>query len=218
LLGCREGKEGVVARPREFKYDKVLDQALQIFWSNGFKRTSMDVLVGKLKINRASVYNTFGNKERLFRTALERYSQTQLPYLLEPLRGSGKSAADQIYSFFCRMIELGGRGNEYRGCFAINSLNEVAHVDPELASVCTDILGTLEGELLKVVTRGRHMGEFRDDVDDKVLTTQLLSTASGLMAMAKSKAPIAHLKDASKMSLRLIATKGNSRIRKAGRQ
>jgi TetR/AcrR family transcriptional repressor of nem operon len=203
-------KGSCVARPREFEYDEVLDRALQIFWSNGFKHTSMDILVGKLRINRASVYNTFGNKKRFFRTALEHYSETQLPYLLEPLRDAETSAQTQVYGLFCKMIELGGKGNSYRGCFVINSLNELSHIDAELAAICANTVNALKRELLKVVARGQRLGEFRNDVDSKVLTTHLLSTASGLMAMAKSKAQTAHLKNASKMALRLIAIKGDS--------
>jgi TetR/AcrR family transcriptional repressor of nem operon len=196
-----------MARPIEFKYEEVLDRALQLFWTNGFKRTSIETLVNKLKINRASVYNTFGSKEQLFQTALDRYAQTQLPRLLDALTESNKSSPAQLYSFFCTMIKLGGKDNDYRGCFVINSLNELSNVEPELSAFCLNTLGALERELSRVVTRGQQMGELRDDIDSKVLTTHLLSTASGLMAMAKAKTSTNHLKEAAKTGLQLIVAK-----------
>jgi TetR/AcrR family transcriptional repressor of nem operon len=196
-----------MARPIEFEYEDVLDRALQLFWSNGFKRTSMKTLVNKLRINRASVYNTFGSKEELFRIALDRYAQTQLPSLLEPLREPNKSSPAQLYSFFCAMIKLGGKDNAFRGCFVINSLNELANVEPELSVFCLNTLGALKGELQRVVSRGQQLGELRADVDSKVLTTHFLSMASGLLAMAKAKTPTSHLKEAAKAGLRMIVAK-----------
>jgi TetR/AcrR family transcriptional repressor of nem operon len=200
-----------VARPREFEYNEVLDRALQVFWSFGYKRTSMEKMVSKLKVNRASMYNTYGCKERLFHSALERYVKTQLPSIIHRLRAPNKSAEAQLYSCFCAMIKLGGKDNAYRGCFVINSLNELSLSEPELSNFCANALNVLTGEMHQVVIRGQHQGEFRSDVDSKVLTTHLLSTVCGLMALAKIKIPMSHLKATVKTGLRFIAPEARLR-------
>jgi AcrR family transcriptional regulator len=62
-----------MGRPREFDVDKALDLALQVFWRKGYEGTSMADLTDAMGITRPSVYAAFGNKEELFRKALDRY-------------------------------------------------------------------------------------------------------------------------------------------------
>jgi len=66
---------GVVAigRPREFDVDKALDQALQVFWLKGYEGASLSDLTEAMGITRPSLYAAFGNKEALFRKAVDRY-------------------------------------------------------------------------------------------------------------------------------------------------
>ena len=62
-----------MGRPRAFDRDKALDQALHLFWEKGYEGTSIADLTGAMGINPPSLYAAFGNKEALFRAALDRY-------------------------------------------------------------------------------------------------------------------------------------------------
>src|SRR4029077_21004340 len=62
-----------MGRPRAFDRDKALDQALHVFWEKGYEGTSIADLTGAMGINPPSLYAAFGNKEELFRAALDRY-------------------------------------------------------------------------------------------------------------------------------------------------
>lgn len=63
-------------RPREFDADQALDKAMMVFWQLGFEGTSLTDLTEAMGISRPSLYAAFGNKEELFRRAIERYAET----------------------------------------------------------------------------------------------------------------------------------------------
>lgn len=62
-----------IGRPREFDVDTALDLALHVFWRKGYEGTSMADLTEAMGITKPSLYAAFGNKEDLFRKALDRY-------------------------------------------------------------------------------------------------------------------------------------------------
>ena len=62
-----------MGRPRAFDMDQALDQALHVFWEKGYEGTSIADLTEAMGINPPSLYAAFGNKETLFKKALDRY-------------------------------------------------------------------------------------------------------------------------------------------------
>jgi AcrR family transcriptional regulator len=62
-----------MGRPREFDPDQALERALRIFWRSGYEGASMADLTEAMGITKPSLYAAFGNKEELFRKALDRY-------------------------------------------------------------------------------------------------------------------------------------------------
>ncbi|MFT3731993.1 MAG: TetR/AcrR family transcriptional regulator [Hyphomicrobium sp.] len=62
-------------RPREFDADEALDKALRVFWQHGYEGASLSDLTDAMGISRPSLYAAFGNKEELFRRALDRYAE-----------------------------------------------------------------------------------------------------------------------------------------------
>jgi len=74
-----------VGRPRSFDMDQALERALQVFWRKGYEGTSLSDLTGAMGINRPSLYAAFGDKEALFRNALDRYAEASASYVREAL-------------------------------------------------------------------------------------------------------------------------------------
>jgi TetR/AcrR family transcriptional repressor of nem operon len=63
-----------MARPREFDDDIALLAAVKVFSDHGFEGTSTDALTRAMGIGRQSLYDTFGDKWRLYLKALQRYT------------------------------------------------------------------------------------------------------------------------------------------------
>ena len=72
-------------RPRTFDVDQALDCALKVFWRKGYEGTSLHDLTEAMGINRPSLYAAFGNKEELFRKALDRYAAGPAAHMREAL-------------------------------------------------------------------------------------------------------------------------------------
>ena len=62
-------------RPREFYLNEALDRAMLVFWRKGYEGASLSDLTEALGVARPSLYAAFGNKEQLFRKALDRYDE-----------------------------------------------------------------------------------------------------------------------------------------------
>jgi TetR/AcrR family transcriptional repressor of nem operon len=52
-------------RVKLFDENEVLNKAMNLFWKQGYSATSIQDLVSHLGINRASLYDTYGDKEKL---------------------------------------------------------------------------------------------------------------------------------------------------------
>src|SRR5580692_5598487 len=85
--GMRRNKSsGRLGRPRSFDIDGALDRALQVFWRTGYEGASLTDLTKAVGVNRPSLYAAFGDKEALFRKALDRYLKGPAAYTQEALR------------------------------------------------------------------------------------------------------------------------------------
>ena len=66
-----------MARHKEFDRDETLQKAMEVFWSRGYEAASIEDLVKHMGINRQSLYDTFGDKHRLYLLALDRYREVE---------------------------------------------------------------------------------------------------------------------------------------------
>src|SRR5688500_20409695 len=74
-------------RPRSFDREAALDAAMEVFWRKGYEASSISDLTDAMGINPPSLYAAFGDKERLFMAAIERYSAERgesRPYACAP--------------------------------------------------------------------------------------------------------------------------------------
>jgi len=78
-------KNGPIGRPRGFDADEALERAVLVFWEQGYEGASLANLTEAMGISTTSMYAAFGNKEELFRKALERYTEGPGAYLTRAL-------------------------------------------------------------------------------------------------------------------------------------
>lgn len=63
----------MAGRPRLFDEQVALEEAMQLFWRQGYEGTSMSQLRAAMSLSSASLYHAFESKERLFASVIEHY-------------------------------------------------------------------------------------------------------------------------------------------------
>lgn len=108
-----------MVRPREFDADDVEDALLDVFWSRGYARTSIDELTRATGLLRGSLYAAYDGKEAMFRAATRRYV-AQLATAL----ASEKTGLDGARHVLDTIVRLTARDPARRGCLILNAIPE----------------------------------------------------------------------------------------------
>jgi AcrR family transcriptional regulator len=106
-----------LGRPRGFDADRALDRALAIFWRDGYEGASLPALTKAMGINRPSLYAAFGNKEALFRKALERYEGGPAGYARRALKQP--TAREVVEALLKGIVALLTRPQNPGGCLMV---------------------------------------------------------------------------------------------------
>ena len=112
-----------MARHKDFDPDLALDNAMRLFWRQGYHATSIQDLVEATGINRASLYATFGGKEALFLAAVERYLAEINRVRIAKLQGNPSPRA-AIQGYFDDLVEFAIGDGRRLGCMLTNSAVE----------------------------------------------------------------------------------------------
>ena len=173
-------------RPKSFVPEEVLDKAMVLFWQKGFEATSVQDLVDHMGINRFSLYSTFGDKQRLFLSALDRYRDQVTLAAIRTLE-EPDGGLDAIRRFFESLIQFHCTQQEpVRGCLMVNTAVELAPHSDTVSIKVQAHRELLEGELLRQLTVARQRGEIAADANLAGLATYLTTSIFGLAVLAKS--------------------------------
>src|SRR5260221_285888 len=171
-------------RTRQFDVDEALDRALEVFWARGYEGATLPELTKAMGINRPSLYAAFGNKEQLFRKALDRYQTGPMAFLAEALKEpTARAAAEAIFSGFIRMQR---NREKARGCLivsgALTAGEEAETVRRELAQLRQAIVKTLRERFNRAV----QDGDLPAETDCATLARYTATVLGGLAVQAAS--------------------------------
>lgn len=92
-----------MTRPKDFDPEEALQRALEVFQAKGFEGASIQDLVEAMGISRQSLYDTFGDKETLYHSTLERY-RSQAPARIGSLIESSMPLRPALAAQFQQVI------------------------------------------------------------------------------------------------------------------
>ncbi|MER7053951.1 TetR/AcrR family transcriptional regulator [Streptomyces sp. NPDC000351] len=103
-----------IGRPRGFDADEAVERAMLVFWEHGYEGAGLTGLTDAMGISTTSMYAAFGNKEALFRKALERYTEGPGGYLTRALEEP--TAHDVATAILAGAVRTTTRPARPRGC------------------------------------------------------------------------------------------------------
>jgi AcrR family transcriptional regulator len=174
-------------RPREFCVDDALARALEVFWSKGYDGASLNDLTEAMGINRPSMYAAFGNKEELFKKALDLYEREKMAYIGRALN---QPTARLVAETMLRgAIDTACGGDQPHGCLRV--INSVA-CSPEAGSIRQEIVERGKAGRAALVARfeqAKAEGDIPAHVDPAGLTGVLIAMLQGISLQASQNAP-----------------------------
>jgi AcrR family transcriptional regulator len=189
-----------VGRPRAFDIDQALDRALQVFWRKGYEGTSLSDLTKAMGINRPSLYAAFGNKEALFRKALDRYAEGPAAYTRKAL--DEPTARAVVERLLRGVIDLLTDPCTPQGCLAVQG-----------ALACGDAADAIRQELISRRVAGEAAlrqrleraiadGDLPADADPADLARYVTTISQGMAVQAAGGASREELQRVVAMALR----------------
>ncbi|MEO3826461.1 TetR/AcrR family transcriptional regulator [Actinomadura sp. B10D3] len=167
-------------RPREFDVDERLDRAMDVFWRQGYEGTALSDLTGAMGIGRPSLYAAYGNKEALFRKALDRYVHGPASHVLtaqtEP---TARAVVEALLRGAIRVATEGPGGCLFvQGALVTGDQNE-----PVRAEIAARRRAS-EAALAERFERARAEGDLPPDADCAALAHYVWSVSYGLSVQA----------------------------------
>lgn len=178
---------------KQFDLDAALDKALEVFWRQGFEFTSIQELVNAMGINRASLYDTFGNKTELYKKALQRYIDTTQAQMRERLLSGSEPLAQRLMNFFMSQNEAHKNGDRHIGCFLNNTAVELGPHYPEIAELVRNSWAEMETLFRTLLDEAVKKGELPPHTDTAAIAATINMTLQGISVMAKVDIPEQHL-------------------------
>ena len=174
-------------RKKQFGVDDVMQKAMVAFWDHGYKATSLQDLVECMGINRASLYDTFGDKYTLFIDTLHNYNRVYAkPFFAEKMKTYSPRQA--IIGLFQEVSTRVLKGEERNGCFIINTALELSPHDEKVAKIVSQTFAQIERNFFrKLIERGQASGEISKSVVPITTARALLSQFIGLRVLSRSR-------------------------------
>lgn len=173
-----------MGRPREFDVEKVLDAALCVFWRKGYEGASYADLVEAAGVERPALYSAFGNKEALFRKALDRYYERYLDFIPEAL--TLPTAREVAAHILFKAIDLNTRHPDHLGCLAINGAIAGADESEPVRQAVIESRAAGEARIRERLERAKVEGDLPETAKPDVLAAFLMAVSHGMAVQAKA--------------------------------
>ena len=174
-------------RPSTFHRTEALNQALKLFWDQGYEGTTFDQLTQAMGISPSSFYNSFGSKEQLYKEATDAYLNVSEAWFAGSLFDTADTREALKKLLDTTAVEFTRRSHPL-GCMI--SLAGT-HLPPELSSVRETMIGhraDAEEMMAQRLRKGVKDGHLPADIDVPALAAFYSAVTRGMAVQARDGA------------------------------
>ncbi len=173
-----------MSRPRQYNRDEVLLKSTELFWEKGFEATSMNQVANRTGINKYSIYNEFGSKEKLFLACLDYFLLNYC--FVEEILSKKPLGLKNIEAFFEYKVhsfypEAG------RGCLIFNSLDERDTLSKSANAKVDDFIFKMRVLFHRCLNAAQERKEINRDKDCEALADYLACFTFGMVNLGMKK-------------------------------
>jgi len=199
-MGRVKAQTAKMGRPREFSEADTLDAAMRMFWEKGYEGTSLDDLTRAMRINRSSLYSSFGDKEALFRRVVERYGQGPMSFLQNALNQHKARAV--IETLLRGSVNFLSDASHPKGCLTLQGGLTCGTGSEKVKQLLIDWRKNGLVQLQKRMQQARSEGDLPKNVDPASLARYVFILINGLGVQAVNGASPAEMKAAIEVALK----------------
>ena len=182
---------------------------MDVFWHHGYEGASMQHLAEATRLNRSSIYNTFGSKHALYLAALDRYRRVTAATLLDPL-AEALPLRDALEKVLKRVVDESlcspakASSGRPAGCFVACAALDRAPHDSETAQRVADSMGAMENDFHQRFLAAQAQGELKEEKDPRSLARFFVSAVNGLRVLGQGTGDRAALTDVMHTTLSVL--------------
>ncbi|WP_413626430.1 TetR/AcrR family transcriptional regulator [Luteibacter sp. Lutesp34] len=179
----------VMGRPRTFDRDKAVDEALHLFWQNGFEATSLNQLKAAMGggISAPSFYAAFGSKEALFQECVQRYLETYAQ-VTECLWDTDMAPRDAIETALRQSARMQYERGHPKGCMVgLGVMSAPSEEHASVSAALTRSRSRTRKGFVACVQRGIDRGELDPGVAPEGLAAVFDAFLMGLSVLARDR-------------------------------
>lgn len=190
-------------RPKLYDATSALEAAATVFWSKGFSGTSLDDLSAAMDMNRPSIYRAFGDKESIYRQALDQFAS----HMEEGFRRTLLHEPDirvGLKKFYREALEIYTSGDSALGCMVMCTAPAAAVSHPEVQADLLSVIQEIDAKLLVRVEKAMADGQVNKTQDAKLLGKLIQAVLHTLAIRARageSKASLRKFADSATLML-----------------
>lgn len=187
-MKCSDSIAAPRGRPREFDPEQALTSALRVFWQRGYEGASMAELTEAMGITKPSLYACFGNKEALFKKALDLYERDKLAYVGKALEApTARGVAERLLNGAIT-THCGGSGEDPNGCLSVISTVACTMEDASIRDFVVARRVATEDALIERFERAKGEGDLPETIDPRALAHCLTTVLQGMSVKAQGGA------------------------------
>lgn len=172
-------------RSKNYNEDFVLNSAMNVFWNNGYRATSIRLLEKEMGINQFSIYSSFNNKKELFLKSIKKYREYVKENVYKDLLKPDASLAE-LKNFLLRSGDAKNKSQYVKGCLVVNTAAEMGNKDLEIAKEIDLYYNFIRDMMKEIILTSINKKEISSNINVDQYANYLLGVMQGVSIASKN--------------------------------